>query len=105
LHVVRDTPMEKMYRMGTVRMLELPEYVAVVCDFLELLPPSMVIHRLSGDAPPGYLVAPAWCLDKPALLRSIEGEMQRRDSWQGRRFAGQARFAAPMRHALPIITA
>jgi radical SAM superfamily enzyme len=46
----------------------------------------MVIHRLSGDAPPDYLVAPAWCLDKPALLRAIDAELERRDSWQGKRF-------------------
>lgn len=53
-------------------------------DFLERLPPDMVIHRLNGDAPPDYLVAPAWCLDKPTLLQAIVDELERRDSWQGR---------------------
>jgi radical SAM protein (TIGR01212 family) len=86
LHVVRDTPMEKMYQAGEVRMLELAEYVSVVCDFLEWLPPTMVIQRLSGDAPPEFLVEPRWCLDKPALLSAIKQELQRRDSWQSRRF-------------------
>jgi hypothetical protein len=85
LHVVKDTPLEKMYRLGEVRLFERDEYVRVVCDFLERLPPSLVIHRLSGDAPPDYLVAPLWCLDKPALLAAIEAELQRRDSWQGKR--------------------
>jgi len=84
LHVVRDTPLERMYRAGQVRMLELAEYVGVVCDFLERLPQGMVIHRLSGEAPPDYLVAPGWCLDKPALLRAIDAELERRDSRQGR---------------------
>jgi radical SAM protein (TIGR01212 family) len=84
LHVVRDTPLEGMYRAGTVRLFERDEYVRVVCDFLERLPPEMVIHRLSGDAPPDYLVAPDWCLDKPALLRAIHAELERRDSWQGK---------------------
>ncbi len=85
LHVVRDTPLEAMYRRGEVRMLERDEYVQVVCDFLERLPPAMVIHRLSGDAPPDYLVAPEWCLDKPALLSAIRSELERRDSWQGKK--------------------
>jgi radical SAM superfamily enzyme len=67
-----------------VRVFERAEYVRVVCDFLERLPPGMVIHRLSGDAPPDYLVAPAWCLDKPGLLRAIHEELARRDSWQGK---------------------
>jgi radical SAM protein (TIGR01212 family) len=85
LHVVRDTPLEKMYRAGDVCTLERDEYVGIVCDFLERLPPNLVIHRLSGDAPPDYLVAPLWCLDKPALLRAIDVELERRDSWQGKK--------------------
>jgi radical SAM superfamily enzyme len=48
----------------------------------------MVIHRLSGDAPPDYLVAPLWCLDKPSLLRAIHAELERRDSWQGKKNRG-----------------
>jgi radical SAM superfamily enzyme len=85
LHVVKDTPLEKMYERGEARMFERDEYVQMVCDFLEHLRPDMVIHRLSGDAPPDYLVAPLWCLDKPALLRAIHDELERRDSWQGKK--------------------
>ena len=58
LHVVKDTPMEAMYHAGEVPLFSLPEYVQTVCDFLERLPAGMVIHRLNGDAPPDYLVAP-----------------------------------------------
>jgi uncharacterized protein len=101
LHVVRDTPLEAMYRAGTVRMLELAEYVALVCDFLERLPATMVIQRLSGDAPPDYLVAPTWCLHKPSLLSAIQSELQRRDSWQGR-LCGTA-APRPMARALPLV--
>jgi radical SAM protein (TIGR01212 family) len=85
LHVVKDTPLEAMYRRGEARMFEREEYVEVVCDFLERLRPDTVIHRLSGDAPPDYLVAPLWCLDKPALLHAIHEELERRDSWQGKK--------------------
>jgi radical SAM protein (TIGR01212 family) len=85
LHVVRNTPLERMYAVGEVRLFERDEYVGVVCDFLERLPPTMVVQRLNGDAPPDYLVAPAWCLDKPALLRAIHAELERRDGWQGKR--------------------
>ena len=84
LHVVRQTPLEEMYRAGQVRMLELEEYVQIVCDFLERLPAEMVVQRLNGDAPPDYLVAPQWCADKPTLLRAIDAELERRDSWQGK---------------------
>jgi uncharacterized protein len=97
LHVVRHTPLEKMFQAGEVRMLEREEYVAVVCDFLERLPPHLVIDRLNGDAPPDYLVAPLWCLDKPALLRAIHQELERRQSWQGRKWAGVRRQGSGIR--------
>jgi radical SAM protein (TIGR01212 family) len=86
LYVVRGTPLEDQYRRGDAAVLGRDEYVSVVCDFLELLPPDMVIHRLSGEAPGDYLVAPDWCRDKPALLRAIDAELVRRDSRQGQHY-------------------
>src|SRR5262249_23472229 len=44
LHVVKDTPLEKMYERGEARMFERDEYVQIVCDFLERLRPEMVIY-------------------------------------------------------------
>src|SRR5216684_3106202 len=46
LHVVRDTPLADMYAKGQARLLGRDQYVQVVCDFLERLPPGMVIQRL-----------------------------------------------------------
>jgi radical SAM protein (TIGR01212 family) len=84
LYVVRGTPLEAMHRSGAVKVLERDAFVEVVCDFLERLPAEYVIHRLSGEAPPDFLVAPEWCRDKPALLRAIDEELLRRDSRQGK---------------------
>ena len=102
LHVVKDTPMEAMYHAGEVPLFSLPEYVQTVCDFLERLPAGMVIHRLNGDAPPDYLVAPMWCKDKPALLRAIQEELTRRDGRQGKYC--QAVAPQPLsRRSLPVL--
>jgi radical SAM protein (TIGR01212 family) len=104
LHVVHDTPLETMYQAGDVKVFELAEYVKVVCDFVERLPSGMVLHRLSGDAPPDYLIAPQWCLDKPALLRVIQNEFVQRDSWQGKRFGAAAVVARRAgRMSVPVI--
>jgi uncharacterized protein len=89
LHVVKDTPLEKQHAEGNARMLERAEYVGLVADFLERLPSTTAIHRLTGDAPPDYLVAPLWCLDKAGLLREIQAELERRDSWQGKHFVAR----------------
>jgi radical SAM protein (TIGR01212 family) len=104
LYVVKGTPLEAMYRAGEVTLFERDEYVGVVCDFLERLPPDRVVHRLSGDAPTDYLVAPPWCLDKPALLRAIDAELARRDSWQGKNGREVVKEQPrPRRRPLPVI--
>jgi radical SAM protein (TIGR01212 family) len=105
LHVVRDTPLEEQYRAGTAPMLERDEYVGIVCDFLERLPQHVVIHRLQGDAPPDYLVAPAWCLDKQGVIGAVRAELERRGSWQGARFTAveESTPRTMTRCSLPII--
>jgi radical SAM protein (TIGR01212 family) len=103
LHVVRNTPLEEMYQRGDVRMLERDEYVSIVCDFLERLPSTMVVHRLNGDAPPDYLVAPEWCAEKPALLHAIQTELSRRESWQGKHCQAAPQVPMPKRVALPLV--
>jgi len=83
LYVVRGSGLEEMYRAGNYRPLEEEEYVSLVVDFLELLPPHLVIHRLTGDPHPEELVAPTWCLDKSRVLIGIKEELARRGSRQG----------------------
>jgi radical SAM protein (TIGR01212 family) len=85
LHAVHGTPLAAMVERGEVRLPELDEFVRWTVDFLELLPEDCVIERLGGDAPPQYLLAPTWCLNKAALLRRIDAEFRHRQSWQGRR--------------------
>ena len=67
-----------------VTMLTRSEYVETVVDFLELVPPTCIVERIQGEAPPDYFVAPSWCLDKPSVKRAIEQEFALRGSWQGR---------------------
>ncbi|NBR06074.1 MAG: TIGR01212 family radical SAM protein [Planctomycetes bacterium] len=83
LHVVRDTPMEAMYLRGEVPMMTQSEYVNLICDFLERLPASYTIHRLTGDAPGEFLVAPEWCVRKHEILSQIKQEFKRRGTCQG----------------------
>jgi radical SAM protein (TIGR01212 family) len=86
LYIVKGTRMEKLYLEGSYRCLEQEEYANLVCDFLELLPPSMVIQRLTGDPHPDELVAPEWSLRKNETLSRIKEIFAERDSWQGKRF-------------------
>jgi radical SAM superfamily enzyme len=58
-------------------------YAGLVCDFLELLDPAILIHRLTGDGGHANLVAPLWSLKKFELLNLIDGELERRGTRQG----------------------
>jgi len=57
--------------------------VDLVCDFLERIPPGMVIQRLTGDPHPEELVAPDWSRRKTETLQKISETLEERDSWQG----------------------
>lgn len=84
LYAVKHTPLADQVASGQVMLPDRDQYVRWVADFLEVLPADCVIDRLSGDAPPEFLVAPQWCADKSAVRMAIEAELERRDSWQGR---------------------
>ncbi|MDP7206944.1 MAG: hypothetical protein QGH11_15320, partial [Pirellulaceae bacterium] len=65
----------------------LEEYARSASEFLEWLPPGMVVERVCGDAPPDYLVGPAWCQDKSAVLGAIDSFLQQRESYQGKKYS------------------
>ena len=64
LHVLKGTDLAKLYLQNPFPLFSLEEYVDFVITCLERLPPSMVIHRLTGDGPKSLLLAPAWSADK-----------------------------------------
>ncbi|AMA73899.1 MULTISPECIES: TIGR01212 family radical SAM protein [Aneurinibacillus] len=87
LHLLRKTPMVKQYEAGLVKFLERDQYVRLVVDALEILPPEMIVHRLTGDGPPDLLIGPMWSRKKWEVLNAIDAELKRRDTWQGKKFA------------------
>jgi uncharacterized protein len=87
LYAVENTPLAEQVRSGEVTLMQRDEYIEILVDFLELLPPTMVVERISGEAPTPYFVGPSWCLDKNDVRRALEAEFLRRDSWQGKRWS------------------
>jgi radical SAM protein (TIGR01212 family) len=86
IQVLKDTKLEEIYKKGAFKPIELEEYVRTVVDILEVLPESTVIHRLAGEADPKWLVAPDWAFSKWKILSEIRKELERRDTWQGKKF-------------------
>lgn len=83
LHVMKDTELAGLYERGEVRVMEMDEYVGIVCDYLEMLRPEVLVQRMTGDGGHDYLIAPLWSLKKWEVLNAIDGELKRRGSFQG----------------------
>jgi radical SAM protein (TIGR01212 family) len=84
LYCVKNTPLADQVASGEVRLMERAEYVQTLVDFIELIPPTTIVDRISGDAPPDYFIGPTWCLDKPAVKTAVLTEFAHRKTWQGR---------------------
>ncbi len=86
LQIFKNTAMETEYNDHPERFhpLSADEYVRFLCDYLERMSPEIVIERFSAEVPPRYLAVSQWnLLRHDALVRKIEEELERRDSWQG----------------------
>lgn len=84
LHVLEYTDLAVDYKAGRFSVMEQDEYIDLVIDCLEVLPPSMVIHRLTGDGPKNILIAPLWSGNKRAVRNALARRLEERDSWQGK---------------------
>lgn len=86
LQVLKGTDLGAMYEKKPFRLFSLEEYVDFAITCLEHLPPSMVIHRITGDGPKRILLAPAWSADKKRVLNTFTRRFRERDTWQGKYF-------------------
>ena len=84
LHLMTNTEMMRDYNEGHLQLMSKEAYVSVICDQLEMIPPEIVIHRLTGDAPFETIIGPMWSLKKWEVLNAIDAEMKRRNSYQGK---------------------
>jgi radical SAM protein (TIGR01212 family) len=86
LCALKNTELENIYNRGEFSPLSVEEYVDSVCDFIEVLPPETVIHRLAGNGLKKILVAPTWLPEKFKVLNMIDRELERRGTYQGIKF-------------------
>jgi hypothetical protein len=80
LHILKGTDLANY----SFPVLDMSEYIDIVIQCLEILPPNIVIHRITGDGPKKLLIAPLWSSNKKLVLNGINKELKNRDSWQGK---------------------
>jgi uncharacterized protein len=86
LHIIKDTILASQFEHDPFPILSKEEYVDIVVRQLEILPPTTVIQRLTGDAVKDNLIEPAWTLKKVSVLNDIDKAMVRSDTWQGKKY-------------------
>ena len=83
LCALQGTKLAQMYENNLIDFMSEDEYVNLVCDFLELLPPETTVHRLAGNGYRQILIAPRWLGAKFDCLNKIDKEFVKRNSFQG----------------------
>jgi radical SAM protein (TIGR01212 family) len=86
LHIVRGTALERMHERSQFQLMSMEQYVKWTAHVLELLPPEMIVLRLSAECPEELLIAPEWCNRKREIAAGILEELRRRNSYQGKEF-------------------
>lgn len=71
LHVLKGTDLALDYENGKFQVLSLDEYIDIIKACLEIIPKSVVVHRLTGDGAKKDLIAPLWSADKKTVLNKI----------------------------------
>lgn len=84
LHIMQGTKMGQLYQKQPFPLLSQEAYIDIVIRQLELLPPNMIVQRLTGDGVKELLLAPTWTIKKVDVLNHIDMEMKKRNTWQGR---------------------
>ncbi len=86
LHVLRGTDLDTLYHTRPFHILTLEEYSDLIIRCIEILPPEMVIHRITGDGPKQLLTAPLWSGRKKQVLNTIHHSFKTCGAWQGRMY-------------------
>ena len=71
LHVLKNTDLERDYLIGKFECLTLEQYAEILKQCISVLPPDVVVHRITGDGAKRDLIAPMWSSDKKMVLNYL----------------------------------
>ena len=85
LHLMNVVSNSRLYQMmpDYVPFASMDEYIDLVTECLEYIPEDITIHRLTGDVPRKYLIAPEWSYRKRSILNGINRRLREQDIRQG----------------------
>ncbi len=89
LTVLADSPLAKMYKENSFYLLNMEQYVQIVCDILEILPKTTTIQRIAGTGFSETTLEPKWVNRRFEILNLIDKIMIQRNSYQGQNYTNK----------------
>lgn len=88
LQLIKGTAMAREYEKNPedFPLFSMEEYLELMLEIVELLPPRLVIERIAGELTPGMGLREGWGLRYDGVLKAFEKLQEERDSWQGKKF-------------------
>ena len=83
LTILADSPLLKMYQQNPFYLMTMEQYCDIVCDILEILPPTCVIERIAGTGYSETTQEPKWVNRRFEILNMIDKILIQRNSFQG----------------------
>ncbi len=83
LLALQGTDVGRLFEQGQIGLMTQEDYVSTVCDVLEILPPSVIVQRITAEGYRDIYLGPDWAQNKLKVLNAIDRAMEKRDSWQG----------------------
>ena len=87
LYVEPETELYNYYDSGKIKLLSKEEYINTVISQLEILPPQIVIMRLTGDpeiTDNSEVPIPDWVQKKFAVINDIDKQLEKTGTYQGK---------------------
>ena len=83
IYVMEGTALADMYRKGEYVPPTLDEYVRLATLAIGMLNEDIIVHRITGDCPRDFLLAPEWNADKNKTISLIQSSLKKQGIKQG----------------------
>ena len=87
LQIVKHTMMAKQFKDNPAQftLYSAEDYIELICEFITLLRPDIIIERFISESPQHLLIAPKWNLKNFEMVAKIDKKLVEKDLWQGKR--------------------
>jgi len=88
LQLIKGTAMAREFEKnpGGFPSFAMGDYLELMMEVVELLPPGLVIERIAGEVIPGMGLREGWGIRYDGVLKAFEKLLEENDSWQGKKF-------------------